>query len=464
MVRDATTLVSGTSTAFVVSAAAVAPGQVTGLTLDAVTDTTQALSWTAPSTGTAPFTYKVERSTDNSTWTTFAAAASGTSITVTGLTASTLYYYRVSATNSVSTGTPSSVVQGSTTAAPTVAPGQVTGLAAGTSTDTTQPLSWTAVSGATSYTVERSIAGANSWTANTGVTGTSYTVTGLTASTSYDYRVTAVNGAGSGTPSTIVTNSTAAAAAQTMTVTTPSTQVAYTSYTLAGTWTGTAPTALEYSYADNGGASTSWATLASPTIANNGNGTGTWSATVTPTTYSASRVMSVRDATTKVAGSSAAYVVQSMAQAFRLTATNSASGFSTTPGTLTNNGGDLGTSQANVRVNIRNAAGTLAPALSSVKFAWGKVGNATPPLVYGQDLPANSPNGNTQVHTNGSTGVTALGGWTPSTTGSQYYGTCTATVYLWGTAGDYVLWVMYADGSYKAYDNNTGTPITWTVS
>ena len=93
-----------------------------------------------------------------------------------------------------------------------VAPGQVTDLAAGTSTATTQPLTWTApTTGDTpfTYTVQYRETGGSTWnTATTGLSSASYTVTGLTASTSYDYQVIASNTTGNGTASDIVTNST----------------------------------------------------------------------------------------------------------------------------------------------------------------------------------------------------------------------------------------------------------------
>lgn len=95
----------------------VAPGAPTGLTLGTPTGTSQPLSWTAPaSTGGATITdYIIEYSTDNVTFNTFSDGPSAaTSATVTGLLNGTLYYYRVSATNSVGTGPTSSVANGST--------------------------------------------------------------------------------------------------------------------------------------------------------------------------------------------------------------------------------------------------------------------------------------------------------------------------------------------------------------
>lgn len=90
-------------------------------------------------------------------------------------------------------------------------PSQVTGLTLGTATAAAQPLSWTEPTGAF-YTIEFRKAGVTAWTFFSKVTTLSETVAGLTASTAYEFRVTASNSAGSGTPSATVSGSTLAAA------------------------------------------------------------------------------------------------------------------------------------------------------------------------------------------------------------------------------------------------------------
>ncbi|MFB7610806.1 chitinase [Streptomyces gardneri] len=85
---------------------------------------------------------------------------------------------------------------------PVQLPAAPTGLAAGSPTSTTVPLTWTAVSGATSYHVYRGTTKVQT------VTGTSATVTGLTASTPYTFQVTAANSAGESPKSAAVTATT----------------------------------------------------------------------------------------------------------------------------------------------------------------------------------------------------------------------------------------------------------------
>ncbi|MGW2839036.1 chitinase [Streptomyces sp. NPDC001493] len=88
--------------------------------------------------------------------------------------------------------------------APVTVPAAPTGLTAGTPTATSVPLSWTASSGATGYQVYRG------GTKVASVTGTSTTVTGLTASTAYSFQVTATNSAGESAKSAAVAVTTAA--------------------------------------------------------------------------------------------------------------------------------------------------------------------------------------------------------------------------------------------------------------
>ncbi len=87
-----------------------------------------------------------------------------------------------------------------TQAAPTQAPGQVTGLTATSPTTSTIDLAWTPPSSGgavASYLVRWSPAGVNAWTQIDNISGTSTMVSGLTASTSYDFQVRATNASGS---------------------------------------------------------------------------------------------------------------------------------------------------------------------------------------------------------------------------------------------------------------------------
>lgn len=92
----------------VVAASSVPPGAVTNVTAGTATSTSQPLSWTAPSTGSAPITYTVAYRLGSSTgsYTTFASGVTGTSATVTGLSPSTAYDYQITPTNAYGSGTP----------------------------------------------------------------------------------------------------------------------------------------------------------------------------------------------------------------------------------------------------------------------------------------------------------------------------------------------------------------------
>ena len=204
--------------------ASTAPGAPTNLTATADGQTETDLAWTAPSDdgGAAISGYRIEVSTDNSTWSDLVAntGSTTTNYSHTGLDAGSTRYYRVSAINSVGTGGPSNVANATTEAASVAKPGAPTGLTATADGQTEIDLAWTAPSddgGAaiTGYGIEVSEDNSK-WTnleANTGSTSTSYSHTGLTAGSTRYYRVSAINSAGTGAASDVANATTDAATA-----------------------------------------------------------------------------------------------------------------------------------------------------------------------------------------------------------------------------------------------------------
>lgn len=172
------------------------PGQVTGLTIGTTTSSTVALSWTAPSNGGTPTDYIIEyKESSSGTWLTFADGTSTTtSTTVTGLTASTAYDFRVTATNSAGNGTASSTASTTTSASATV-PGAPT-IGTATAGDASASVTFTAPAsngGAaiTGYTVTSTPGGITASGSSSPIT-----VTGLTNGTSYTFTVHATNSVG----------------------------------------------------------------------------------------------------------------------------------------------------------------------------------------------------------------------------------------------------------------------------
>ena len=129
----------------------------------------------------------------------------GTGYTDSGLTAGTSYSYTVSAVDSSGNeGAQSTAVQATTTGTNPGLPAP-SGLTVGTVTSSSIALSWSAVSGASSYDVYRNGTQVNS----AAVTGTSYTDTGLATGTTYSYTVAAVDSTGKvGAQSTAVNGTT----------------------------------------------------------------------------------------------------------------------------------------------------------------------------------------------------------------------------------------------------------------
>jgi hypothetical protein len=127
------------------------PGQVISLAAGTPTATTVPLTWSAPITGGTPTDYIVEYGLHSSgIWSTFIDGVGTTlSATVTGLTASTAYDFRVSASNVIGAGTVSATVNATTAAS------GATGTADLTWTQPTIGLDGYAISGHTGYKVWR---------------------------------------------------------------------------------------------------------------------------------------------------------------------------------------------------------------------------------------------------------------------------------------------------------------------
>jgi fibronectin type 3 domain-containing protein len=189
------------------------PTAPTGLTATAASASQINLSWTASTDNVGVTGYLVERC--QGTTCTFAQIGTTTTTTYSdsGLAASTSYSYRVRATDASSNLSGYSNTSSATTTAggpDTQPPTQPTGLS-GTSISNTQiNLTWTASTdnvGVTGYRVERCpAANCTVFQLAGSPTTSSYSDTGLTAATSYIYRVKALDAAGNvSTPSAYAT-------------------------------------------------------------------------------------------------------------------------------------------------------------------------------------------------------------------------------------------------------------------
>jgi len=218
------------------------PDAPTALAATASSSSVIGLTWTAPANnGGASITgYKIEYESPTAGGFSVLSADTGTSATSyssTGLTANTQYNYRVSAINSVGTSVASSASASTTyLAAPT-------SLAATASSASVIGLTWTAPSGTvTGYKIEYespTAGGFSVLSANTGTSATSYSSTGLTANTQYNYRVSAINSAGTSAASSASASTTYLAAPTALTATPSSTSVIGLTWTApSGTVTG----------------------------------------------------------------------------------------------------------------------------------------------------------------------------------------------------------------------------------
>ena len=213
---------SGTTTA---AADATAPAAIMDLATSNPTSSSIKLSWTAPgddgSTDTAT-TYDIRYRTGgvitDANWATATqvtgepspkSVGSSESFTVTGLQASTTYYFAIKTADEVPNISPiSNSPSGTTTVADTTAPAAITNLATSNPTSGNLQLSWTApgddgtTGTASTYDIRYQTEGAitdATWASATPVTGApwpkaggsseTFTVTGLTASTTYYFAI-----------------------------------------------------------------------------------------------------------------------------------------------------------------------------------------------------------------------------------------------------------------------------------
>lgn len=167
-----------------IAASCIAAGGVvpTGLLAQNITTNTADLSWNVVSGAT---TYTVQyRTQGSSTWLT-GGSTGNTSLTLTSLTAGTNYEWQVKTDCSVFSSTSTFLTTGGATCS---AP---TGLTTSSITSSGATLSWSAVTGAVSYTVQYKTSAATTWITANATVSTTFVLSGLTASTTYNWKVTA---------------------------------------------------------------------------------------------------------------------------------------------------------------------------------------------------------------------------------------------------------------------------------
>jgi fibronectin type 3 domain-containing protein len=187
-----------------------APSAPTSVTATAQSSSSISVSWNSVSGASG---YRVYRATSSYGSYSQIASPTTTSYTNTGLSASTTYYYKVSAYNSAGESAQSSydyaTTSSSSSSGDSTKPSTPTGVKATVQSSSSISVSWNSVSGAISYKIYRGLS-ASYTPSETPVTSASYTFTGLDSNTTYYFRITAINSNGESSQSSAVSAKTQA--------------------------------------------------------------------------------------------------------------------------------------------------------------------------------------------------------------------------------------------------------------
>ncbi|MFM9909438.1 MAG: fibronectin type III domain-containing protein [Chitinophagaceae bacterium] len=164
---------------------AVACTDPTGLTATSITTTSATIAWTVVSGAT---NYDVDyKLASSATWINAATATTSLSVALSTLTSNSLYDCRVRAN---CTAGSSNYVQAQFTTQAIATCSAPAGLSSGSITTSSASVTWSAVSGAVNYDVDYKTTATATWiNAATATTSTSVSLSGLSPTTSYDWRV-----------------------------------------------------------------------------------------------------------------------------------------------------------------------------------------------------------------------------------------------------------------------------------